>query len=176
AEAPAEACVVESYRRLAAVFHDVLSEQSLDALLEASADTVGELIPYDDLHIYEANETARTLKAVFVRGAWAEEVLADRPIVFGEGITGWALDPREPGPPNQAPLDPRVRFVANTPIEPESLVSVPLIARGRLKGTLNIYRVGERAAFTDAEFQLAARVGDAAALALRKPHIRRSLH
>ena len=34
---------------------------------------------------------------------------------------------------NQAHLDPRVRFVANTPIEPESLVSVPLIAR-RLKG------------------------------------------
>ena len=174
-ETPAEAGVVESYRRLADVFHDVLSEQSLDALLERIADTVGELIPYDDLHIYEANETARTLKAVFVRGEWAEEVLADRPIVFGEGITGWAVEHREPVLANQAHLDPRVRFVANTPIEPESLVSVPLIARGRLKGTLNIYRVGERAAFTDAEFQLAARFGDAAALALDNAHIRASL-
>jgi diguanylate cyclase (GGDEF)-like protein/putative nucleotidyltransferase with HDIG domain len=174
-ETPAEAGVVESYRRLADVFHDVLSEQSLDALLERIADTVGELIPYDDLHIYEANETARTLKAVFVRGAWAEEVLADRPIVFGEGITGWAVEHREPVLANQAHLDPRVRFVANTPIEPESLVSVPLIARGRLKGTLNIYRVGERATFTDAEFQLAARFGDAAALALDNAHIRASL-
>jgi diguanylate cyclase (GGDEF)-like protein/putative nucleotidyltransferase with HDIG domain len=174
-ETPAEAGVVESYRRLADVFHDVLSEQSLDALLERIADTVGELIPYDDLHIYEANETARTLKAVFVRGEWAEEVLADRPITFGEGITGWAVEHREPVLANQAHLDPRVRFVANTPIEPESLVSVPLIARGRLKGTLNIYRVGERAAFTDAEFQLAARFGDAAALALDNAHIRASL-
>ena len=137
--------VVESYRRLADVFHDVLSEQSLDALLERIADTVGELIPYDDLHIYEANETTRTLKAVFVRGEWAEEVLADRPITFGEGITGWAVEHREPVLANQAHLDPRVRFVANTPIEPESLVSVPLIARGRLKGNLNIYRVGEHA-------------------------------
>jgi diguanylate cyclase (GGDEF)-like protein/putative nucleotidyltransferase with HDIG domain len=174
-ETPAEAGVVESYRRLADVFHDVLSEQSLDALLERIADTVSELIPYDDLHIYEANETARTLKAVFVRGAWAEEVLADRPITFGEGITGWAVEHREPVLANQAHLDPRVRFVANTPIEPESLVSVPLIARGRLKGTLNIYRVGERAAFTDSEFQLAARFGDAAALALDNAHIRASL-
>jgi diguanylate cyclase (GGDEF)-like protein len=174
-ETPAEAGVVESYRRLADVFHDVLSEQSLDALLERIADTVGELIPYDDLHIYEANETARTLKAVFVRGAWAEEVLADRPITFGEGITGWAVEHREPVLANQAHLDPRVRFVANTPIEPESLVSVPLIARGRLKGTLNIYRVGERATFNESEFQLAARFGDAAALALDNAHIRASL-
>jgi diguanylate cyclase (GGDEF)-like protein len=176
-EAPAapEPGVVESYRRLADVFHDVLSEQSLDALLERIADTVGELIPYDDLHIYEANEAARTLKAVFVRGAWAEEVLADRPIIFGEGITGWAVEHREPVLANQAHLDPRVRFVANTPIEPESLVAVPLIARGRLKGTLNIYRVGEHAIFRDDEFQLAARFGDAAALALDNAHIRASL-
>ena len=36
-EAPAES-VVESYRRLADVFHDVLSEQSLDALLDRIAD------------------------------------------------------------------------------------------------------------------------------------------
>jgi hypothetical protein len=51
-EAPAapEPGVVESYRRLADVFHDVLSEQSLDALLERIADTLGALIPYDDLH------------------------------------------------------------------------------------------------------------------------------
>ena len=175
-ETPAEAGVVESYRRLAPTCSTTCSpEQSLDALLERIADTVGELIPYDDLHIYEANETARTLKAVFVRGEWAEEVLADRPITFGEGITGWAVEHREPVLANQAHLDPRVRFVANTPIEPESLVSVPLIARGRLKGTLNIYRVGERAAFTEAEFQLAARFGDAAALALDNAHIRASL-
>ena len=172
---PPEPGVVESYRRLADVFHDVLSEQSLDALLERIADTVGELIPYDDLHIYEANEATRTLKAVFVRGEWAEEVLGDRPIAFGEGITGWAVEHREPVLANQAHLDPRVRFVANTPIEPESLVSVPLIARGRLKGNLNIYRVGEHAVFTEADFQLAARFGDAAALALDNAHIRASL-
>ena len=32
--------VVESYRKLADVFHDVLSEQSLDDLLQRIADTV----------------------------------------------------------------------------------------------------------------------------------------
>ena len=40
---------VESYRKLADVFHELLSEQSLDDLLQRIADTVGELIPYDDI-------------------------------------------------------------------------------------------------------------------------------
>jgi diguanylate cyclase (GGDEF)-like protein len=76
---------------------------------------------------------------------------------------------------NQAHLDPRVRFVPGTPVEPEALAAVPLIARGHLKGTLNIYRVGEDAIFTDEEFLLAKRFGDAAALAIDNAHIRARL-
>src|SRR5262245_44477497 len=44
----------EPYRRLADIFHDVLSEQSLGALLERIADALAVLIPYEDVHIYEA--------------------------------------------------------------------------------------------------------------------------
>ena len=40
------------------------------------------------------------------------------------------------------------RFVPGTPLEPEALIVVPLIARGALKGTLNVYRIGEDAFFT----------------------------
>ena len=94
---------------------------------------------------------------------------------FGEGITGWAVDHREAVLANRAHLDPRVRFVPGTPIEPEALIAVPLIARGQLKGTLNIYRVGEDAAFSDEEFLLAKRFGDAAALAIDNAHIRARL-
>jgi GAF domain-containing protein len=41
---------------------------------------------------------------------------------------------------NQAHPDPRVELVPGTPLEPEALIVVPLIARGALKGTLNVYR------------------------------------
>ena len=73
---------------------------------------------------------------------------------------------------NQAHLDPRVQFVPGTPVEPEALIVVPLVARGALKGTLNVYRIGEQASFTEEEFELAQRLGDAAALALDNAHIR----
>ena len=49
--APHGESLVQSYRRLADIFHDVLSEQSLDALLERIADTLAELVPYDTLSI-----------------------------------------------------------------------------------------------------------------------------
>jgi diguanylate cyclase (GGDEF)-like protein len=164
----------EPYRRLAEIFHDVLSEQSLDALLERIADTLAELIPYEDVHIYEADEALRELTPVLARSQWEDQVMSET-FSFDEGITGWAVTHREAVLANQAHLDPRVRFVPGTPIDPEALIAVPLVARGHLKGTLNIYRVGDDAAFTDEEFLLAKRFGDAAALAIDNAHIRARL-
>ncbi|HLG07980.1 MAG TPA: diguanylate cyclase [Gaiellaceae bacterium] len=164
----------EPYRRLAEIFHDVLSEQSLDALLDRIADTLAELIPYEDVHIYEADEAKRELIPVLARSKWADEVMSET-FSFGEGITGWAVEHREAVLSNKAHLDPRVRFVPGTPVDPEALIAVPLIARGQLKGTLNIYRVGEDVAFSEEEFLLARRFGDAAALAIDNAHIRARL-
>ena len=101
-------------------------------------------------------------------------MIADEPFGFGQGITGWAVANREPVLANRADLDPRVRFVEGTPPDPESLIAVPLIARGSIKGALNIYRVG-LAEFSEEEFRLAVRFGDAAALALDNAHARASL-
>ena len=68
-----------------------------------------------------------------------------------------------------------MRFVPGTPTDPEALIVVPLIARARIKGMLNIYRIGEDGLFTDDEFELAKRFGDAAALALDNAQIRARL-
>jgi diguanylate cyclase (GGDEF)-like protein len=170
-----ERALVESYRRLADVFHHVLSEQSLDALLDRIADALGELIPHDSLTIYEADEPRRILVPVWSRDKWADKILADK-CPFGVGITGWGVEHREPVRANQAHLDPRVETVAGTPEdEPEALISIPLIARDSVKGALNIYRLGEAASFDDDEFELAKRFGDAAALALDNAQIRARL-
>src|SRR5438093_1056519 len=166
--------LVESYRRLAEVFHHVLSEQSAETLLDRIADTLADLVPYDDLHIYEADVTRRVLEPVLVRSKWQQEVMRTSP-AFGEGITGWAVVHRQPVLTNDAHLDSRVAFVPGTPVEPEALITVPLIARGSLKGALNIYRLGGNAAFDGDEFELAKWFGDAAALALDNVQVRARL-
>jgi diguanylate cyclase (GGDEF)-like protein len=167
--------LVESYRRLADVFHDVLAEQSLDALLDRIADALAELVPHDSLTIYEADEPRRVLLPVWARDKWADKILADS-CPFGVGLTGWGVEHRESVRVNQAHLDPRTSTVPGTPEdEPEALITIPLIARDSIKGALNIYRLGDDASFDDDEFELAKRFGDAAALALDNAQIRQRL-
>jgi diguanylate cyclase (GGDEF)-like protein len=166
--------LVESYRGLADVFHEILAEQSLDALLERIADTLRDLLPYEELVVYEADNPRQRLIPVLVRSEWAAEI-ANTTTSFGDGITGWAVEHRESVWTNAAHLDPRVMIIPGTPAEPEALIVVPLIARGVLKGALNIYRIGDDAAFNEDEFELAKRFGDAAALALDNAQIRARL-
>src|SRR5207344_3066784 len=94
----------------------------------------------------------RELRAVYASGSDAEKVIADPAFSYGVGITGWAAEHCEPVLANRAELDPR----------------------GRLKGTLNIYRAGYQE-FTEDEFRLVVRFADAAALAIDNAHIRASL-
>jgi diguanylate cyclase (GGDEF)-like protein len=158
--------IARSYRRLAEVFRDVLSERNLDALLDRLADTLAELVPYDALTIYRADDAARVLVPVLARDRWATQILQS-PIGYGIGLTGLVAERREALLVQAVHLDPRAELVPGTPEdEPESLISVPLVARGRLKGTLNVYRLGENASFTAEDFEIAERFGDAAALAL----------
>ncbi len=167
--------ILDSYRRLAAVFHDVLSEQSLDALLDRIADTLADLVPYDSLTVYRADEAERLLVPVIARDRWAEQILSTT-CPFGAGITGWAVEHEEPVLSNEVQHDPRANVIPGTPDgEPEALISVPLLARSRVKGALNVYRLGENASFSPEEFELATRFGDAAALAIDNAETRARL-
>jgi len=155
----------DSYRRLADVFHYVMAEEDLSSLLERIADALNELIPHDTLNVYEADEQTRTLTAVLARDEYADEVMSSR-FNFGQGITGRAVQDRIPVLANQAHRDPHGEIVPGTIRKPESLMSIPLIARGACVGALNIYRAGADVHFTEEELDLASRFGDAAALAL----------
>ncbi|HZR91839.1 MAG TPA: diguanylate cyclase [Gaiellaceae bacterium] len=166
--------LVDSYKRLAEIFHEVLSEESFEHLIERIADTLADLVPYEALHIYEADLARRELVPVFARSDWLQEIMRMRP-AFGQGITGWAVANRTPVLANRAHLDARVAVVPGTPVEPEALISIPLVARGGLKGALNIYRIGEEASFDEDEFELAQWFGDAAALALDNLQVRAAL-
>ena len=164
----------DSFRRLADVFHQLLSEQDSDEVLERIADNLADIVPHDSLVIYKADEDKRVLIPAVARDPYAEQIMLS-PSDFGRGITGWAVEHREPVLSNQAHLDPRVRFIPGCPIDPEALITVPLVARGKVLGALNIYRVGEDARFSDEDFELARRFGDAAALAIDNAQTRLAL-
>jgi diguanylate cyclase (GGDEF)-like protein len=165
--------VIDSYRKLADVFRNLLEEQELESVLARIVDTLADLIPYDSLTIYEADEAQGLLTPIVARDQWAQEIM-NCPNDIGEGVTGWAVQHREPVISNELHLDPRAALIPGTPDEREALICVPLISRDSIKGALNIYRTGD-SKFSPEEFAIAKRFGDAAALAMDNAQIRAAL-
>src|SRR5947207_2917017 len=58
----------------------LLSEESADRVFDAVADALSQLVPYDTLSLYQADNPLRVLRPVLVRDAFVEQILAMGPI------------------------------------------------------------------------------------------------
>jgi len=144
-------------------------------VLEAVADALSELVPHDTLSLFQAEPPLRVLRPVLVRDTYAQEILAMGSIPYGTGITGLAAESCTPQLANDAHLDTRSAQIPGTPVEPESMLAIPLLAREEMKGVLCLYRLGERNHFTVKEFKLAIVFSELAALAIDNAQIRTRL-
>jgi len=169
------ALVASSYRQLAEIYHDLLSRDQLDHVLERLVKTVRHLIPVASILIAEAQTEQRQLKPIVAEGGWPDGFL-NSTLPFGEGLIGLAAERGRPILCNDAHLDPRAGHVAGTPVgEPEAIISVPLVARGVVIGAMSLYREGEEASFSEFDFELAQRFADAATIAIENARTRAEL-
>ena len=125
----------------------VLAADSLQETFDRIARRLGELVPYDDLVLYEVDPDQAALRAVFADGNWVEEVMAES-FPIGEGITGRTLRLGATANIARTDLDSDSAPVPGTPEEPEALVCVPLLVEERTIGALNVYRNGDDVAFS----------------------------
>jgi diguanylate cyclase (GGDEF)-like protein len=125
---------------------------------------LGALVPFDDLALYELVDAGRTLRPAFAVGGWADEVMAES-FSRDVGITGQVIRETRTRNVARVDLDPHGEVVAGTAEEPEALVCVPLLVEHRAIGALNVYRLGERAAFSATEAEVVERFAVMAALA-----------
>jgi len=167
--------VATSYRQLAEIYHDVLSREGLDQVLERLVKTVRHLIPVASILIAEARTEQHVLVPLVAEGGWPDGFLESK-LPFGEGLIGLAAERGRPILCNEAHLDPRAGHVAGTPVEePEAIISVPLVARGVVIGAMSLYREGEGAKFSEFDFELAQRFADAATIAIENARTREEL-
>ena len=75
----------------------------------------------------------RDARARLALGVYADEVMAD-PFPVTEGVTGWVVTNRRTRNVERSDRDPLVAVVQGTVMEPESLVSVPLLVEDRVVG------------------------------------------
>ncbi len=153
-------------RALLDVNSTLLSAQDPNEVLERIADGLKIVVQYDNLTIYRIDREAGVRVAVLARDRYADVILAEK-IALDIGLTGWAMGHNEAVCANDAHLDPRAMNIPGTPVEPESLVVVPLLLNGEVAGTLNVGRMGEaNAHFSAGEFELIQLFAGQASIAL----------
>jgi diguanylate cyclase (GGDEF)-like protein len=152
----------------------VLSADSLDETFGRITARLGELVPFDDLVIYEVDPSRTRLGAVFADGRWIDEVMAES---FGidEGLTGHTIRQGSTSNVARSDLHPASLVVPGTEQEPEALVCVPMVVEGETIGALNVYRSGEQAGFDPREAGVIERFCAMAALAFNTARQRERL-
>src|SRR3954466_5375912 len=133
----------------------VNSTLDLQEVLGLVARKVAEALEADACFVYLYDERADELVLRATHGTRVEEMTRRPKMRPGEGITGTAAAERAPvAIPAQADLDPRFKGFANLPEdEYESILAVPILAREKLAGALNV-RTREPREYRDAEIEL----------------------
>jgi two-component sensor histidine kinase/putative methionine-R-sulfoxide reductase with GAF domain len=133
----------------------VNSSLDLQEVLELVAHNVADAIGTDACFVYLYDERTDELVLRATHGSRVEEMTRTPRMRPGEGITGVAAAERAPVMiPAQAHLDPRFKLFANLPEdEYQSILAVPIVAREKLEGALNV-RTREPRVFTEAEIEL----------------------
>jgi two-component system, sensor histidine kinase PdtaS len=133
----------------------VNSTLDLQEVLELVASKVAEALHTDACFVYLYDERADELVLRATHGTSVEEMTRRPKMRPGEGITGTAAAERAPVMiPAEAHLDPRFKWFKNLPEEQyESILAVPILAREKLEGALNV-RTREPREFSQAEIDL----------------------
>ncbi len=106
----------------------------LEGLLANVADSIRKVIPYELFAILLYNEKAKELRIRYAIGH-REEVVKRLVIGLGEGITGAAAAAREPIVVGDVRKDPRYLAALDAV---RSELAVPMIARGKLVGVIDV--------------------------------------
>jgi len=133
----------------------VNSSLDLQEVLEAIAHEVAAALETDACFVYLYDERADELVLRATHGTPMEVATSAPRMRRGDGITGVAAAERTPIMiPSGAHLDPRFKAFPNLREEEyESILAVPILAKDRLEGALNV-RTKDPHAFTDAEIDL----------------------
>ena len=142
-------------RLLTETIEAVNSTLDLEEVLGLVARKVAEALEADACFVYLYDERADELILRATHGTSVEEMTRRPKLRPGEGITGSAAAERSPVMiASQAHLDPRFKGFSNLPEdEYESILAVPILARERLAGALNVRTRAPRE-FTDGEVDL----------------------
>ena len=142
-------------RLLTETIEAVNSSLDLEEVLGLVAQKVADALDADACFVYLYDERSDELVLRATHGTRVEEMTKRPRMKLGEGITGAAALERSPIMiAAHAELDPRFKAFPNLPEDRfQSILAVPILARDRMEGALNVRTVEPRE-FTGAEIEL----------------------
>jgi len=139
----------------------VNSTLDLEEVLGLVARKVADALGTEACFVYLYDDRTNELILRATHGTSVEEMTKRPRLRPGEGITGTAAADRAPVMiPSQAHLDPRFKQFSNLPEDDyESILAVPILARDKLAGALNVRTLAPRE-FTQDEIELLVAIAD----------------
>ncbi len=138
---------------LADIANEIATTRDVQAALDQISQRALDLLNANNIAIYLVQEDNVTLKTVSAHGLYRKEIMSHTRKA-GEGMTGNVFLNAKPEIINDTHIDPRRIVVPGTPENPESidsLMSSPLILRGKTIGVINAWRSKENGLFNETE-------------------------
>jgi PAS domain S-box-containing protein len=135
---------------LADIANDIATTRDVQAALDQITQRALDLLNASNVAIYLVQEDNMTLRTVSAFGLYRKEILSHSRKI-GEGMTGNVFLKGKPEIINDTRVDPRRVVIPGTPEDHESLMSSPLILRGKTIGVINAWRLKEKGLFNETE-------------------------
>lgn len=160
---------IDSLKSLAWATHQITSEENLLVLIDQILDSAMDVLNAESGSLLLLDEETDELAFVLVHGDVEEELKGYR-IKRDEGIAGWAATRQEALVVNNPRQDPRFYATVDETFDffTRSILCVPMIARGKLIGVIELLNKKDHNEFNEADLSLLSILGHVAAIALEQ--------
>ena len=153
---------------LAEIANVIATKREIGLALDEIAQRSLNLLKASHIAIYLLQDDDQTLKIITAKGLYHEKLLSHS-IKIGEGITGNIVASGKPEIVNDTAKDHRKIKVPGTPEEDnqvETMMSAPLILRGKNIGAMNAWRLRENGLFSKSELNFLVSIAHQASIAI----------
>jgi len=148
----------------------LIAQPDVSKVIELATARVHELLNADRTVFSSLDETKGIIKPVAAEGPYKKEVRA-MALKLGNGFTGKVIAKGKGEILNDAHLSDVAMQVPGTPVEPESLLCVPLIFENKTLGALTVSRMGEGKHFAPDDLAFCEIIAAQIAIALQNARL-----
>ncbi|MFC1671803.1 GAF domain-containing protein [Planctomycetota bacterium] len=152
-------------------FRDINSTLNLDEVLEKIIARVTYCIEAEIGSVMFIDEGSNELYVAAAAGI-PEDVMKSVRVAVGQGISGWVAEKGEPLLVEDIESDPRFgKKKSDSKYNTKSLISTPLVKRGKIIGVLNVNNKLNNQPFTEADLDLLTNIANQAAIAIENARL-----